>query len=320
MEKALIIGLGFIATNLAKHLVNRGGFDVYITYRSIHGSKALMMKDLLELNVKPHRLDPSNYEDLVKLISDVRPNYVFNTVGLLSGSWNELWNAHVEVPPRNIARAILSIDKSIKLIHISASAASGKVGNFIREEPAHCDFSYVNPRSDYERSKCDGERTIKELGNEGLNYVIVRPTLVYGYYNDHNEFLSLYRLVRMGLVPRVRGFISAIYVGYLVSMLEKLAVSEEFRNTFLYATECTMYSLGDFAELMANFLGGVSGVRLPLPPSLIGLFLPSGARSLLKYVNVQYDCGSTRRVLGNVEPAIDVGVKEMVDWLRRVYG
>ncbi len=313
----MVVGLGFIATNLAKHLTYRG-FEVHITYRSISGSKALMMRDLLELNVKPHRLDPGNYDDLVKLISDVRPRYVFNTVGLLGGSWSELWNAHVEVP-RNIARAILGVDKSIKLIHISASAASGRIGNFIREEPTHCDYSYVAPRSDFERSKCDGERTLRELGSEGLNYVIVRPTLVYGYYNDHSEFLSLYRLVRRGLIPRVLGSVSAIYVGYLVRMLERLAVNDEYRNTFLYATECTGYGLGEFAELMARYLG-IGGVRIPLPPSLIGPFLPSGVRSLIKYVNVQYSCESTVRVLGSVEPAIEVGVRELVDWLRRVYG
>ncbi len=84
------------------------------------------MKDLLELNVKPHKLDPpGNYDDTVKLISNIKPNYVFNTVGILNGSWTELWNAHVEVPPRNIARAILNVDRSIKLVHISASAATG---------------------------------------------------------------------------------------------------------------------------------------------------------------------------------------------------
>mgnify|MGYP001770689507 CR=1 FL=1 len=317
MERALIIGLGFIATNLAKHLINRG-YDVYITYRSVRGSKALMMKDLLKLNVKPHKLDPSNYDELAKLINGIKPNYVFNTVGLLSGSWNELWNAHVEVP-RNIARAILSVNKSIKLIHISASAASGRIGSFIKEEPVHCDYTYVRPRSDYERSKCDGERTIRELGNEGLNYVIVRPTLVYGYYNDHDEFLSLYRFVRRGLIPRVQGMVNAIYVGYLVQLLEKLAVSDEYRGAFLYATECAMYSIGDFAELMAQYLG-VNGIRIPLPPRLVSPFLPSGVRSLIKYVNVQYSCESTTRVLGVVEPGIEVGVREMVDWLRRVYG
>ncbi|WP_243674971.1 NAD-dependent epimerase/dehydratase family protein [Vulcanisaeta distributa] len=177
---------------------------------------------------------------------------------------------------------------------------------FISEEPVHCDFSYVSPRTDYERSKCDGERTIKELGNEGLNYVIVRPALVYGYYNDHNEFLSLYRLVRIGLIPQISGLVNAIYVGYLVKELERLAVSEEYRNTFLYATECSMYSLGEFARLMAEYLN-INGIRIPLPPGIVSLFLPSGARSLLKYVNVQYDCGSTRRVLGDVEPAIGVG-------------
>ncbi|GAB6944496.1 NAD-dependent epimerase/dehydratase family protein [Vulcanisaeta sp. JCM 14467] len=272
----------------------------------------------MELNVKPHKLDPGNYDELTKLISGVKPNYVFNTVGLLSGSWSDLWNAHVEVP-RNIARAILNVDKSIKLIHISASAASGIIGNFIKEEPVHCDYTYVRPRSDYERSKCDGERTIRELGNEGLNYVIVRPTLVYGYYNDHDEFLSLYRFVRRGLIPRVQGMVNAIYVGYLVRMLEKLAVSDEYRSAFLYATECTMYSIGDFAELMAQYLG-VNGIRIPLPPRLVSPFLPSGVRSLIKYVNVQYGCESTTRVLGVVEPGIGVGVREMVDWLRRVYG
>ncbi|WP_252900894.1 hypothetical protein [Vulcanisaeta sp. JCM 14467] len=51
MERALIIGLGFIATNLAKHLINEG-YDVHVTYRSVRGSKALMVKDLLELGTE----------------------------------------------------------------------------------------------------------------------------------------------------------------------------------------------------------------------------------------------------------------------------
>jgi len=317
MERALIVGLGFIATNLAKHLVNRG-LEVHVTYRSVHGSKALMAKDLLEIGVKMHRLDPGDYNSVVNTISTVKPSYVFNTVGLLSGSWNELWHAHAEVP-RNIARAILSVNKSIRLIHISASAAVGKIGNVISEEPEHCSYAYVNPRSDYERSKCDGERTIKELGKEGLDYVIVRPTFVYGYYNDHNEFLSLYRVVRRGLIPLLRGHVNAIYVGYLVQLLEKVAVSEDFRDKFLYATECVMYNLGDIPLLMANYLG-ISGIKLPIPTGLAGLFLPSGARSLLKYINTQYDCSNTQRILGNMEPALDRGVKEIVDWIRRVYG
>ncbi len=317
MEKALIIGLGFIATNLAKHLANRG-FSVYVTYRSIHGSRALMAKDLMSINVHLKRLDPNNYDELVNAIKTIRPNYIFNTVGLLSGGWNDLWQAHVEVP-RNIAKAILSTDKSIKFIHISASAASGKIGNMIREEPEHCSYAYVNPRGDYERSKCDGERTIKELGSEGLNYVIVRPTLVYGYYNDHNEFLTLYRVVRRGLVPLIRGYISAIYVGYLVQLLERVATNDSIRNTFLYATECSMYSLSDFSTLMADYLG-VSGIKIPIPVGIAGLFLPSSARSLLRYINTRYDCESTTKILGSIEPAIGIGVKEIVDWIRRVYG
>lgn len=273
MDKALVIGLGFISTNLAKYLVDRGGFEVYITYRSVHGSKALMMKDLLECNVKPRRLEPSNYDEVQKAINEVRPSYVFNTVGLLSGSWRDLWDAHVEVP-RNLARAIISIDKSIKFIHISASAASGKLGSFISEEPRHCDYAYVKPKSDYERSKCDGERAIRELGAEGgLNYVIVRPTLVYGYYNDHNEFLSLYRFVkRGGLIPYIRGAVSAIYVGYLMRALERLAISNEVRNTFLYIAECQLYGLGNIAELMAEYIG-VNGIRIPVHRG--GLSVPS---------------------------------------------
>lgn len=316
MERALIIGLGFIATNLAKHLVNRG-FEVHVTYRSIRGSKALMAKDLLELGVKLHRLDPGNYDDVVNAIGTIKPNYIFNTVGLLGGSWSELWQAHVEVP-RNIARAILSVNKSIRLIHISASAAAGKIGNFIREEPVHCSYVYVNPRSDYERSKCDGERTIRELGKEGLDYVIVRPTLVYGYYNDHAEFLTLYRFVRRGLIPVLRGYISAIYVGYLVRLLEEVAIREDFRNKFLYATECVVYNLGDIPSLMGKYLG-TAGIKLPVPTWLASMFLPSGARALLKYVNTQYDCSSTRGILGDVEPALDRGIREVIDWISRVY-
>ncbi|MFB6470618.1 MAG: NAD-dependent epimerase/dehydratase family protein [Vulcanisaeta sp. AZ3] len=317
MEQVLIMGLGFIATNLAKHLTNRG-FEVHVTYRSTNGSKALMIKDLMDLNVRLHKLDPGNYDEVLRLMNEIKPKYVFNTVGLLGGSWNELWQAHVEVP-RNIARAIINTDKSIKFIHISASAAAGKIGNFIKEEPDHCNYTYVKPSGDYERSKCDGERAISGLGSEGLNYVIVRPTLVYGYYNDHDQFLTLYKAIKRGLVPIIRGYLNAIYVGYLVKLLESIAVNNEVKNTFLYATECTMYSLSDFSQLMANYLG-VKGIKLPIPTGLISLFLPSSARGLLKYLGVQYSCEFMRKFIGDVEPAISIGVKEMVDWIKRVHG
>ncbi|WP_069807508.1 NAD-dependent epimerase/dehydratase family protein [Vulcanisaeta thermophila] len=317
MKKAIIVGLGFIATNLARYLVSLG-YEVHVTYRSIKGTRSLMAKDLMELGVKLRRVDPNDYGELRKTMEEVGPDYVFNTVGRISGSWRDLWSAHVEVP-RNIARAILDVDRRIKLVHISASAASGPIGNFIREEPVHCDYAYVRPRSNYERSKCDGERTLRELGSEGLRYVIVRPTLVYGYYNDHEEFLMLYRVIRRGLIPIVRVRVSMIYVGYLVRLLERLAVSDEFNNSFLYATECQQYDLGDLTRTMAMHMG-VRGLSIPIPTVLAGLALPSGARALLRYVNVQYDCSNTVKVLGNLEPGLDRGIEEIIDWIKRAYG
>jgi len=303
MDRALVVGLGFISTNLALRLVEEN-FEVHITHRGLRGSKALMARDLDEKGVFLHRVDPLDEEAIVGLLRDVRPSYVFNAVGTLRGSRLDLWLAHVEVP-RSLARAILAVDKSTMLIHLSASSINS---------PSCCTSA---DSSDFNRSKCYGERVLADMSREGLRFISVRPTLVYGYYNDHPEFLLLYRLVSKGIVPLLTGRVSAIYSRYLAELLVKLTTVDDFEGRCIYVTECGTYELRLFAELMAKAIGK-RGFKLPVPHILIKPLAHPQVRFLLRYINIEYDCSVLRKLLGHVEPGIARGVEEMIRWIRRV--
>ncbi|MCY0859537.1 MAG: NAD(P)-dependent oxidoreductase [Sulfolobaceae archaeon] len=315
-EKVLVFGLGFIGSNVAKELVK--DYETYITYRKLEGSKKLIYAELVNSDVHTIESGELTSENIRSILEKVKPDFVVNTIGIIKGSTEDFMEAHANIPKR-IGEEMLKVVPSAKLIHISAMSAVGPIGNPIKEEERHCDPSIVKPLTDYDKSKCEGERYIAALGNSGLNYVIVRPTMVYGYYNDHVEFSYLYKLIKWGLIPKIDINIAAIYVKYLTQIIAKLIKTNEFDKKFLIATECELYNLGDIAVKMAHYMK-ITGIEFNVPKLLIDTFTPPSLKSFLAYAGIKYDCATTRKILGDIKPGLDDGIKEMIEWLSKVYG
>lgn len=294
MANFLVVGLGFVATHIAEYLAKFG--SVTVTYRSLGRVKEIYAR-LLRDSVELVRLDPIEDKDMLLTLVR-RSDTVINLVGTLGPRPEDLKVAHVEVP-RVIASAVESAGGGVMLIHVSASNAMGPIGSFIREEGQHC--SGASPSNAYEESKCMGERVVYESALRG-NYplAIVRPTLIYGKYAAHSQFIQMYRVVKRGILPNIGLEVSAIAAGTLAELTYRLHQIRP-KPTYMYATECSPIRLGAIMEYMAVGLG-IRAIRVNVPNILakaaLRLMSPREVRGLLRYIGVRYSCDKVSEVLG----------------------
>jgi nucleoside-diphosphate-sugar epimerase len=133
--------------------------------------------------------------------------------------------------------------------------------------------SKTNPHSHYAKSKYEAEQCLKEIANiTGLEIVIVRPTLVYGY-NAPGNFGNLTRLIEktpflpFGLINNKRDFIS---VQNLAKLLITCAKHPKASGHTFLASDCETVSIKDFTNAIANSLG-TSLIQFPISIGLMRL-------------------------------------------------
>ena len=292
MVKFLVLGLGFIAMHVAEELSKLG--QVTVTYRSLSGVNSVYA-EILRGTVELAELNPLTDED--KLRSLIKnSDTVINLIGALSNDAQLLKTVHVTIP-KQVASLIAGYSPSTMLIHISASNVMGPVGKFITEEPRHCEGA--KPSTPYEETKCLGEQVIYSISQSaGFPLAIIRPTLVYGKYNAHPQFLQIYNVARRGIVPRIKVRLMAISAVKLAELVVKLHELRP-RGLYLYATECEPVEVTRFFEVMVKALGK-RPLRVPVPDALLKLALPSDVKPLFKYINVVYSCVKAKELVGDL--------------------
>ncbi|WP_291766822.1 NAD-dependent epimerase/dehydratase family protein [Caldivirga sp. UBA161] len=292
MSRFLVLGLGFIATHVAEALSKLG--HVTVTYRSLNGINEIYAK-ILRGSVELTRLNPLTDEyELRSLIKN--SDTVINLIGALSNDFQLLRAVHVTIP-RQVASLIADYSPSIMLIHVSASNVMGPIGKFITEEPRHCEGA--KPSTLYEETKCLGEQAVYSISQStGFPLAIIRPTLVYGKYNTHPQFLQIYNVAKVGIVPRVNAKLMAISAPKLTELIIRLHELRP-RSLYLYATECEPVEVARFFEIMVKALGK-RPLRIPIPNILLKLALPSDVKPLFKYINTTYSCVRIKELVGDL--------------------
>ena len=292
MVKFLILGLGFIATHVAEGLSKLG--QVTVTYRSLNGINEVYAK-ILKGSVELVRLNPLTDENELRILTK-NSDTVVNLIGALSNDAQLLRTVHVTIP-KQVASLIAGYSPSTMLIHISASNVMGPIGKFIAEEPRHCEGA--KPSTPYEETKCLGEQAVYSISQSaGFPLAIIRPTLVYGKYNAHPEFLQIYNLAKRGIVPKISVKLMAISAVKLTELIIKLHELRP-RGLYLYVTECESVEVTRFFEIMARALGK-KPLRVPVPNALLKLALPSSIKPLFKYINVTYSCVKAKELVGDL--------------------
>jgi nucleoside-diphosphate-sugar epimerase len=271
----LVLGLGFVATHVAEFLSNYG--NVTVTYRNLNPVKEEYVKILKEKKVEVVKLDPLT-DDIKKYIS--QSDVVINLIGEISGSEETLRRANVEVPER-LAKVVSETNRNVILIHLSG--LPGVTGNNVKPEVPHCEG--IKPTTPFEKTKCEGEKILRDNANF---LAILRPSLIYGKYGAHIQFVTMFRFAKMGFVPSL---------GFRFSVISAKALSEIIKNiseakpkfTYFYVTECEPVRIDIFFEIMAKTLGK-GYIKVPIPKFLAKAYLPSDIRNLLKYDGTTFDC------------------------------
>ncbi|BDC18482.1 NAD-dependent epimerase/dehydratase family protein [Acidianus sp. HS-5] len=289
--KYLLLGLGFVSTHVAEYLSKFG--EVVITYKSLNPVKKIYVEEVLKDKANAINLDPlQDKEKLKKEISSA--DVIVNFIGEIQGDDKTLRIANVEIP-KLIAQIIGESGKKKVLVHFSGLL--GKTGNNVKPEEPH--LQGINPVTPFEKTKYEGEKEVYETSQKyDFPLVILRPTLVYGRYSAHIQFITMYNFSKKGLIPKLNFQFNTVNAYYIAEMIKNLS---DFRGRkYFYATECNPVSVTKFFELMAKGLGINRQLHLYVPEFLAKLVLPSYIKALLKYTKSTYDCSDSKNLVSKL--------------------
>ena len=141
----------------------------------------------------------------------------------------EIWQTNVQGTAHIVNAALfLGIQK---LLYVSSIAAIGeaKPGMLIDET---CQWIYDATISDYSISKFEAEREVWRGITEGLNAVIVNPSVILGYDEKQGGGMSLLKLVNAKAYFYPEGSIALVYVVDLcramIQLMDSTIVAERF--------------------------------------------------------------------------------------------
>ncbi len=308
MNILVIGGSGFIGSHLVR-ILSGSGHSIFATYRS--------NKPDLE-NVQWRRFDIARpAADYKRLTENM------DTVIHLASIAHDVNGQHLADTYTKInvdgTRSILqgcSDNKIRRFIYLSSSKVLGNGGQGI---PVFTDETSPVPDGIYGETKLQAEKLIEQhCQQEGIDFVILRPPLVYGPCVKAN-FLKLIQLV-MRQVPlpfaSIKNKRSFIYVENLCHAINACIESKRTINSAFLVSDSEI-STPDLIKKIAQ-QANKRAVLLPVPPALLtGLATLFNKQSSLGRLTDSFVVDSSRfRQLLNWQPPISMqaGLKSTVNW------
>lgn len=166
---------------------------------------------------------------------------VYHSAGLISFLPSE-YSKMISVNAHGTANMInASLDSSVKkFCHISSVAALGRVeqGVSITEESV---WKTSKSNSNYAISKYSAEREVWRGAEEGLNVVIVNPSIILGPGDLNSGSSKLFRQVWSGIKFYTEGVTGFVDVRDVSSACIKLMDTNQFSNRFILNSENISY-------------------------------------------------------------------------------
>lgn len=215
--------------------------------------------------------------------------------------------------------ARVAADKGVRrLVYVSSIGINGSK----TEDKPFTEANTVAPYNPYTISKYEAERSLLEISDRtGIEFVILRPPLVYGPGNPGN-FLRLLKLVQFGFplpLGSVKNHRSMIYLGNLVDALIVCAQhSGAAGKTYLVSDGrdvSTPQLIRDLARLMNK-----PAKLWPTPPALLRLVgrIAGKAAEVERLIgSLVIDSSKIHHELGWVPPySTEQGLTETVRWFK----
>jgi nucleoside-diphosphate-sugar epimerase len=255
---------GFIGAHFVECALE-AGHSVTGLYRSESPRQKAIADHLRKLGAVLHRgdvLDTSSFSEAIRGAECVCHFAAAFRESDADETYFERMNVEGTV---NVLRA--AADAGVRrFIHCSTAGIHGQ-----REKALIDERTPLRPWNGYERSKVASETRVRELSREhGLEYVILRPTAVYGPRDE--RLVKLFRSVAKGRFPlfgRGEGRRHMVYVTDLAqAFLRACVVSEAANKEFIIAGPEAV-TLREMLATLAKVANRRSfGPKLPLKPML----------------------------------------------------
>ena len=161
---------------------------------------------------------------------------------------------------RNLAAAVASCGRPIRVAHVSSLAAIGPG----TESRAVMEDDKPNPVGHYGKSKLEGERVMRDLVPDA---VILRPPVVYGP-RDADVFQML-KSISQGFVAEIAGgerWFSAIYAGDLADGILAAVRDPRAAGRAYFLAHAKPLSWTEFGDVAATIMGRSPRVlKIPVP-------------------------------------------------------
>ena len=293
--KVLVTGAsGFIGKSLCKELVNQNKLTV-ATVRTnevgLAGVESMLVRDINEITDWSIAL--KNVTEIVHLAARV---HVMNDKSI--NPLTEFRKVNVE-GTLNLAKQASAAGVK-RFIFISSIGVNGNETNIntrfhSADEP--------NPRNIYSISKQEAELGLHMLSAQtGMELVIIRPPLVYGFAAPGNFARLMIALQKklplpLGAVHNKRSF---VFVGNLVDLIIKCIDHPAAANQVFLVSDGQDLSTTELLQGCAEALG-VKSRLLPIPQKFVeACAILLGKRALAERLcgNLQVDITKTRELLG----------------------
>lgn len=223
-KRVLITGAsGFVGF----HLINEAlaaDLEVYAAVRSNSGTAHLD-----DLPIHYVQLNYSSIDDLAKILTEIRFDYIIHAAGTTKAKTAADYNQINAQYTKNLALACLKLAKPIeKFVFVSSLAAVGPLAVLNGQIEDH---TVANPVTNYGKSKLLAEAYLNDIA--GLPLVIIRPTAVYG--PREKDLLILFKSINKGIEPYIGSFkqqFSFVYVKDLAHIIVKALFVATKRKTY----------------------------------------------------------------------------------------
>ena len=326
MNKILVTGAtGFIGSFIVEEALRRD-MEVWAAVRPTSSRRYLQDERIHFIE-----LDLSSEERLIEQMRGHEFQYVVHAAGATKCINRDDFFRTNTLGTQNLVEALLKLNMPLKrFVFISSLSVCGDIHELDREPLRPTDTPL--PNTAYGRSKLKAERMLAEV--PGLNYVVLRPTGVYGP-REKDYFLMAKSIKQhvdfaVGFKPQILTF---IYVRDLVEAAF-LALNRGKRGAIYHLSDGRNYTSRSFSDLLQLELGVKRVVHIVAPLwvlRIVSFAADKIARAakktstlnpdkcrIMKQRNWQCDITAARKEL-NYHPQwpLTRGVKEAVEWYKK---
>lgn len=324
--KILITGAsGFIGSFIVEEALRRG----FETWAAIRKSSSLSF--LQDERIHTIELNLSSEEQLKEQLKEHQFDYVVHAAGVTKCLHKEDFFRINTEGTKHFVRALIATQNNLKrFVYISSLSIMGA----IREQQPYQEIredDKAQPNTAYGKSKLDAEQWLDTV--EGLPYVILRPTGVYG--PRERDYFMMAKSIKAHTDFAV-GFkqqdITFIYVTDVVQAVF-LACEKGVTGRRYFLSDGEVYQSSTFSDLIRKELGNPWWIRITAPLWLLriitfcGEYVGKITGKVTALNNDKYYIMRQRNWRSNIEPArrelgfepkvkLEEGVKRSIAWYK----